>query len=119
MLVVGRGSNLDFYDVFVLINASAGFELMGVGRQLIAARVAWRMMRETTYAATTLGKNPISTGWVRQRAMPMVYVCYDGHVIGLFLLADWREEPKSSKVRIGHFFGSFGYNSYVKCGIIL
>jgi hypothetical protein len=51
--------------------------------------------------------------------MPMVYVCYGGCVIGLLLLAGWREEPKSSKLQIGRFFGSFGYNSYVNRSIIL
>jgi hypothetical protein len=56
------------------------------------------MMRETTYAATTLGKNPISTGRAWRQAMPMVYVCYGGRVIGLLLLAGWREAPKSSKL---------------------
>ncbi len=59
MLVVGGGSNLNFSDVFVLIDASTRFELMAVGRRSMAARVAWGMMRETTYAATMLGKNLI------------------------------------------------------------
>jgi hypothetical protein len=86
LLVVGRGSNLDFYDVFVLINASTGFVLMAVGGRLMAARAAQGMMRETTYAATTLGKNLISTGRAWRRAMLMVYVRYGGHVIGLLLL---------------------------------
>jgi hypothetical protein len=98
LLVIGGGSNLDFYGVFVLINVSAGFESMAVGRRSMAARVAQGMMRETTYAARTLGKNPILTSRARQRAMPMVYVCYGGGVIGLLLLAGWREEPKSSKL---------------------
>jgi hypothetical protein len=56
LLVVGGGSNLDFYDVFVPIDASAGFESMAVGRQSMVAWVAWGMMRETTHAAMTLGK---------------------------------------------------------------
>jgi hypothetical protein len=90
--------------VFVLINASAGFELMAVGRRSMAAWMAWGMMRETTYAAMMLGKNPISTRWARRRAMPMVYVCYGGRAIGLLFLAGWREEPKNSKLRIGCFF---------------
>jgi hypothetical protein len=40
LLVVGGGSNLDFYDVLDLIDASAGFELMAVGRWWMAAWVA-------------------------------------------------------------------------------
>ncbi len=89
---------MNFDDVFVLINASAGFELMAVGWQSMAARVARGMMRETTYAATTLGKIPISTGRAWRRTMPMVYVRYGGRVIGLLSLVGWREEPKSSKL---------------------
>jgi hypothetical protein len=108
LLVVGGGSNLNFDDVFVLIDASAGFELMAVGQRSMAAWVAWGMMRETTYAATTLGKNPISTGRAQRRTMPMVYVCYGGRVIGLLLLAGWREEPKSRELQIGCFFEVLG-----------
>jgi hypothetical protein len=108
LLFVGGGSNLNFDDVFVLINASAGFKLMAVGWRSMAARVAWEMMRETTYAARTLGKIPISPGWSRQQTVPMVYVCYGGRVIGLLLLAGWRKEPKSSELRIGRFLEVFG-----------
>jgi hypothetical protein len=58
-----------------------------------------------SYAATMLGRNPISTGQARQRTALMVNTCYGGCVIGLLALVGWREEPERSELRIGNFLG--------------
>jgi hypothetical protein len=56
-----------------------------------------------SYAATTLGKNPISTGRARWRTMPMVVARYGVCVIELLALAGWCGERKSGGLQIGCF----------------
>jgi hypothetical protein len=56
-----------------------------------------------SYAATMLGKNPISTGRVRWRTMPIVNAHYGVCVIELLALAGWHGERKSGGLQIGHF----------------
>ncbi len=58
-----------------------------------------------SYAATMLGRNPISTGWAQRRAMLMVDARYGGCVTGLLALVGWRKEPEHSELRISIFWG--------------
>jgi hypothetical protein len=51
-----------------------------------------------SYAATMLGRNPISTGWARWRTMLMVDARYGGCVIKLLALVGWHEEPERSEL---------------------
>jgi hypothetical protein len=62
--------------------------------------------RETTCAVVVLGKNPISTGRARRRAVSMVYAHYGGCVLGLLLLAGWRAELECCELQKGRFLMS-------------
>jgi hypothetical protein len=60
-------------------------------------------MRGTTYAATLLGKIPISTGRAWRQMSSMVYTCYGGCVLGLLLLASCCKELGCGGLCIGIF----------------
>ncbi len=93
-------------DGFVLL-MPLPFELAAVGLQTVAADGHLRERRADNYAAAALGKNLISTGWVRRMSIAdgqclLWWMCYQAVAVGGVARGAWEQ-----RASIWSFLGGF------------
>ena len=93
-------------DEFVL-STPPPFESAAVGLQMVAAGSCLRERRADNYAAAALGKNLISTGWVRRMLIAngqclLWWMCYWAVAVGGVARGAWEQQAL-----IWSFLGGF------------
>jgi hypothetical protein len=99
------------------------FELAAVGLQMVVAGGRSRERRADNYAAAALGKNLISTGWVRRMSIAdgqclLWWMCYLAVAVGGVAQGAW-EQQASIWSFLGGIFLYFRFSSSIELGTSL